>query len=151
MKLHLHQNPEDTLNGYTNICLGQVENRDKELDRVADDAEVVELVADNVLEFVPLPELTEFLNHMIQKLRHGGTLIITGTDAYVVAKDYVSYKMRIEDFNILLHGNQRDPRDIKCATLTMSGMTYFLREEFGLSIVRQALEDYNYVIEAKRP
>ena len=151
MKLHLHQNPEDTMNGYTNICLGEAESRDKELDDVADDAEVTELVANDVLEFVPLPQLTGFLDHMTKKLRHGGTLVITGVDAYTVAKDYVSYRLSIEAFNILLHGNQRDATNTKVATLTMHGMVNFLREEFGLTVIRQHLEEYNYVIEAKRP
>ena len=151
MKLHLHQNPEDELNGYTNICLGATENRDEELDAAVDDAEVVELVANNVLEFIPLTDLVNFLEHLIQKLRHGGTLVITGVDAYTVAKDYTSYRLSIENFNVLLHGNQRDAANIKCATLTLHGMVNFLREEFGLTIMRQHLEDYNYVIEAKRP
>lgn len=150
MKLHLHQNPEDDLNGYTNICLSAVDNRDDELDAVVDNAEVTELVADNVLEFIPLPELVGYLGHMVQKLRHGGRLVITGVDAYTVAKDYSSYRLSIEEFNILLHGNQRDEHNIKCATLTMHGMVNFLRKEFGLTIVRQHLEDYNYVIEATR-
>jgi len=59
-------------------------------------------------------------------------------------------RMSIEDFNILLHGNQRDTVNIKTATLTLHGMVNFLQEDFGLTIVRKTLEDYNYVIEAKR-
>ncbi len=147
MKLHLHQDPEDTLNGYTNICIKEVDNINKALDDLVDDAEVTELVAHNILEFITLPDLTGFLEHMIQKIRHGGTLIITGVDAFMVAKDYVSYKISIEDFNVLIHGIS----DIKSATLNMHGMVNFLHNEFGLSIVRQNLEEYNYVIEAQRP
>ena len=151
MKLHLHQNPTDEMNGYTNICLGTTDNRDDELDAAVDNAEVTELVANNILEFIPLPQLTNFLTHMIQKLRHKGTFIITGIDAHTVAKDYTNYKLSIEDFNILLHGNQRDDSNIKVATLTMHGMVCFLREDFGLTITRQYLDEYNYVIEAIRP
>jgi len=151
MKLHLHQNPEDTLQGHTNICLGDADNRDEELDAVADDAEVMELIGNNVLEFIPLPELMGFLEHMVQKIRRGGKLIITGVDAYTVAKDYAAYKISIEDFNVLLHGNQRDVQNTKVATLTMHGMVAFLRHGAGLTITRQHLEDHNYVIEATRP
>ena len=151
MKLHLHQNPEDTLNGYTNVCLGEADNRDEELDAAVDDAEATEIVANNVLEFVPLLELIDYLQHIIQKLRHGGSLVVTGIDAYTVAKDYTACRLSIEDFNILLHGNQGDAMNIKCATLTMHGMVNFMRDELGLTITRQHLEEYNYVIEATRP
>ena len=151
MKLHLHQNPEDALNGYTNLCMGETENRDTALDDIADDAEVMELIADDVLEFVPLPSLLGFLEHIIQKLRHGGTLVITGVDAYLIAKDYADYKLSIEDFNILLHGNQRDDKNIKVATLTLHGMVAYLRDNLGLSITRQCFDEYSYLIEATRP
>ena len=151
MKIHLHQNPEDELNGYTNICLGQAADRDEALDAVADDAEVMELIANNILEFIPLTKLIYYLEHLVKKVRHGGKIVITGIDAYAVAKDYTSYRLSIEDFNLLLHGNQRETSEIKCATLTMYGVAVFLREEFGLTITRQNLDDYNYVIEATRP
>jgi threonine dehydrogenase-like Zn-dependent dehydrogenase len=150
MKLHLHQNPEDTLSGYTNICLGEADSRDEALDDIVDDAEATELVCDNVLEFVPLPDLMGFLQHVIQKLRHGGTLVLTGVDAYSVSKAFVSYNLNIEEFNVLLHGNQRDETNIKVATLTLYGMVVCLRD-LGLTITRQHLEEFNYVIEATRP
>ena len=79
-------------------------------------------------------------------MRHGSTIIITGTDAYEVAKDYVNYKISIDDFNVLLHGNP----SIKTATLTLHGLVHFLETVFGLKIIRKSLEDYNYVIEAQR-
>jgi len=151
MKIHLHQNPEGHLNGYTNICLSKIDNIDDELDTVVEDAEATEIIANNVLEFIPLPKLVDFLQHLIRKLRHGGTLLITGVDAYAVAKDYVAYKLSIEDFNILIHGHQGDEHNTKLATLSLHGMVYFLKDEFALTILRQALDDYNYIIEVQRP
>lgn len=157
MKIHLHQNPTEELNGYTNICLGddvdggEITNRNNELDAVVDSAEAMEIVADNVLEFIPIAELMPFLEHVIGKLRHKGTLIITGVDAYTVAKDYVSYKLSIEEFNFLLHGNQCNERDVKMTTLTLHGMVSFLSKQCGLKIIGQQLEEYNYVIEVQRP
>lgn len=147
MKVHIHINEQDSLGGYTNICVGQVDNRNAELDKHVDDAEATEIVLNNVLEFVPLTELADFLEQIVGKLRHDGTLIITGTDAYSVSKDYVAYKMNIEDFNILIHGAPRT----KTATLTLHGMVNFLQKDFGLTIVRKSLEKYDYVVEAKRP
>jgi hypothetical protein len=151
MKIHVHINDEDALSGYIDICLGQVQDRDGELDAHVEDAEANEIILNNTLEFIPLPELTGFLTHVVKKLRHGGSLIVTGVDALSVAKDYSQYKMSIEDFNILLHGNQQDANNIKTATLTLHGMCNFLANDFGLKIIRKGLEDYNYVIEAQRP
>jgi hypothetical protein len=128
-----------------------VEDRNAALDEAADDAEATEIVLNNYLEYVPLPQLTEFLAHVVAKLRHGGTLVITGTDAYAVAKDYVHYELSIEDFNILLHGNQDDEQNVKVATLTVHGLVNFLTRDFGLDVVRQSLEDYVYIIEVTRP
>jgi len=152
MKLHLHQHPDDTLDGYVNVCLGIVPDYEGELDAAADDAEVTELVANNILEFVQLHQLLDLLKLIVRKLRHKGKLIVTGVDAYSVAKDYVNYKLSIEDLNILLHGRQRDnAQDVKMATLTMHGLVNFLRNDMGLKITRQAIEEYEYVIEAERP
>jgi len=151
MKLHLHLKPEDELNGYTNICLSETSDWSKDLDDQVDDAEVTELIANNVLEFVPLTKLIDFLAQMIRKLRHDGTIIVAGVDAYTVAKQFANYKLSIEEFNVLLHGLQQTDNDVKLATLTLHGMVNFLKEEFGLTIIRKNLEDYNYFIEAKRP
>lgn len=150
-KIHFHINPDDELGGYTNICLGLVDNRNDEVNAHVDDAEANEIILNNVLEYILLTEITDFLGFIIGKLRHDGTLVITGVDAYTVAKDYVAYKLSIEDFNILLHGAQQDEHFIKTATLTLHGLVNFLQEEFGLEVVRKTLEDYTYVIEAKRP
>ena len=151
MKLHIYHHGMDELNGYTNICQGQTQARDGELDAAVDDTEATEIVVSEALDYIPLAELTGFLDHTIRKLRHKGTLTIVGTDAYTVAKNFTQYKLPIEEFNILLHGGERDPNNVKTATLTMHGVVNFLRTEFGLTVTRQSLEDFTYVIEAQRP
>jgi hypothetical protein len=118
MKAHIHINHEDALSGYTNIELGSADNWDEALDTGVDDAEATEIIINNVLEFVALPGLAGFLEHIVRKLRHEGTLIITGVDAYLVAKDFLSYKLSIEEFNMFLHGKQNDAANVKKATLT---------------------------------
>ena len=151
MKLHVYHHPDtEPLGGaYTSVCIAT-----GSLD-IAEDAEVTELVANDILEYIPLTQLNEFLAAMITKLRHGGTMIITGVDSYSVAKDYVAHKLSIEDFNILIHGYNDSAReghtDSKCATLALQGLVSYLKTEFGLKIVRQGLEDYKYMIEVQRP
>ena len=151
MKVYLHHNHEDVLSGYNNICLGETDDRCAEIDVVIDDAEAIEIIANNVLEYVPQSEVIEFLTKIVNKLQHGGTLIITGVDAYTAAKDFVSYKISIEYFNALLHGGQEGGEKTKHTTLTLHGMVNFLQTRFGLKIISKVLEEHNFSIEAQRP
>ena len=151
MKLHIFHHGMDELNGFTNLCLSQTDDKDGELDAAVDDSEATEIVLSEALDYIPLSDLADFLDHVIKKLRHGGSITIIGTDAFTVAKNFAQYKLPIEEFNILMHGGASKPHHIKTATLTMHGVVNFLRTEFGLKVLRQSLEDYTYVIEAQRP
>ena len=51
MKLHLHHRPNDVITGYTNMCMDN-EEAYANLDTQVDDAEVVELIANNILEYI---------------------------------------------------------------------------------------------------
>lgn len=150
MKVHLHHNHDDVLNGYFNVCMSETDDPRAEIDATVDDAEATEIIANNVLEYVPQAQIVTMLNQIIGKLRHGGELVITGVDAYTVAKDYVAYKLTIEAFNILLHGDQQGAH-VKQTTLTLHGLVNFLREQFGLEIVEQGLDEYTFSIKARRP
>jgi len=149
MKLHLYHRENDVLAGYTNVWMG-VENARQKLDELVDDAEVTELVANNILEYVPLEHVSDFLAHMLRKLRKNGTIIITGIDAYSVCKDYVEYKLTLEDMNLFLHGEQQSDTDIKMTTLALHGLANHIEQEFGMKILRKTIEDYTYIIEAQR-
>jgi hypothetical protein len=136
------------MNGYENISLGQTDDPLAELEASAHDAQSTEVIANNVLEYLPLTDISKFLDCVVSKLRHGGTLILTGVDAYTVAQDYVAFKLTIEDFNLLLHGHGDF---VKKGTLALHGLVNYIKQEFGLKVISKTLEEYNYVIEVQRP
>lgn len=148
MKLHLHFADAEPMNGYENISLGTADDPLVALEVSAYDAQATEIIANNVLEYLPLTNISKFLDGVVRKLRHGGTLILTGVDAYTVAQDYVAFKLSIEDFNLLLHGHGDF---IKQGTLALHGLVNYIKQEFRLKVISKTLEEYNYVIEVQRP
>jgi len=151
MKVHIYHHGAEEQPDAVNICLDAVPNDIDALNEFVDDAEATQIILEEALDYIPLKELADFLETTVRKLRHGGKLIVVGTDALAVAKDFSQYKIPIEDFNILLHGGEKEPRQVKTATLTMHGIVNFLRNEYGLRILRQTIDDYTYVVEAQRP
>jgi hypothetical protein len=148
MKVHLHINPEEAMSGYTNICLGY-NHWKEEVDVRVSDAEAKELIANNILEYVKLSDVLNTLEYLISKIRHGGRLIISGTDIDSVAQDYCQHKLTIEELNILIHGDQRDISNVKLVTLSMNDLISFLTKS-GFNILRKTYHEYIYIIEAQR-
>ena len=147
MKLYVHLNPEHAMTGYTNLCVGQSENVLEDLDTLVDDAEATEIILDGVLEYIALANISKTLDRVIRKLRHAGTLIITGIDAYTVADHFSRLILNVEEFNVLLHGESTP----KLTTLTQSGVLNYCKNIFGLIVVSQSFEEYTFVIKVKRP
>lgn len=122
----------------------------KNLDAYVDDSEADEIVALDVLDYLPLPDIDNALSNWIKKLRHGGTLVIGGTDIYEVSKAFSQYRLDIHRTNHLLHGEQTKPYLIKRGNFTALGLCDFL-EAKGLEIQKKRVNDFHMIIEAKRP
>jgi hypothetical protein len=151
MKVHIYHHGAEEQPDAVNICLDAVPDGVEALNELVDNAEAIQIILEEALDYVPLTKLADFLETTVRKLRHGGTLIVVGTDALAVAKDFSQYKIPIEEFNVMLHGGEQGPHQVKTATLTMHGVVNFLRNEYGLKILRQTIDDYTYVVEAQRP
>lgn len=152
MKLHLHFLPDSFLEGFdVSICLSSTSDLIAELDALVCDAEAIEIIVDDVIEYIPMSDLIEVLGKIVKKLRHDGEIIITGVDANAVAQDFASLKLSIEDFNILIHGKQSDRDTCKLSTLTQTGVVNFLTQTFGMKILEQRFEDHTFIVKAKRP
>ena len=150
MKLRLYLSPQVELSGYTNLCLDGVKDYAEAINEAVDDAEVIELVVDNTLEYAPQTETMSLLECMIRKLRHGGTIIFTGVDAYTVAKGFTTYNITVDEFNLALFGIPTPNVPPKAVALTLSGLANYLEQKFGLKIISKSLDRASYVIEAQR-
>ncbi len=103
------------------------------------DAECEEIVLDQVIGDVEDPVKT--MTDCVKKLRHGGTIIITGREAFIIAEAFVIGVIDINRYNQLVsHANM--------FTLDTVGG---LLESLGLRITKKRIEDFEMVIEGTRP
>lgn len=123
------------------------ENTWANFDKLVQDAEATEIIADDIIEYIPAEQAITVISYWMRKLRHGGKLILTGIDAYLVAKAFAEHMINVDEFNGLIHGNPTN----KCINLTTFGLVHFLTENFKAKILTKRIDGYSFVIEAQRP
>lgn len=126
--------------GYEN--LGDVRN----LDSTVCDAEAIEILALDIIDYIPINETNKVLDHWVSKLRMGGKMIVGGVDAFSVAKAFSSYQISIDEYNELVHGVDK-PRLV---SLTMGGLTSYFEQKHGLKIIKKRYDGFSYLIEVER-
>jgi len=117
------------------------------IDKYVDDGELEELIVEGILDCVPITQAMNIIKSLVRKIRHGGVIIITGIDAYLVAKAFVEIRITIEKFNVLMHGTDQDLQ--KTLNLTCSGVAHFLSEA-GLKVVNRRIDNFQYSVKALR-
>lgn len=128
------------------IVSGDVGN----LDWLAEDAEVEDLLALDVIDYMPATQIDIIIDHWIGKLRHGGTITIGGVDMREVAKALMGQRLDINQANALLFGEQNSPWQGRKLALTMQHMIDILKNR-ELEIMRKDTRAYHYYITARRP
>jgi len=148
MKIYITFNSDNKMGDYTHINFTSFnDNWHDVLHASVEDAEATDVVVDGVLSYLALEDASAFLHAVARKLRHKGCLTVHGVHAYEVAKDFAQYKLTIEQFNQLMYGVNGEQR----SGITLAGLREFLRDELSLTIVRQSVDQYHYVVEAQRP
>jgi hypothetical protein len=116
---------------------------------VCDDAECVELLADEILDYIHGSKLSETLNNWVRKLRHGGKIIIGGTDINTLARTIYSGKLSVIDSNKTLFGYGNNPWAIKMACYSCRDISAIL-QEMGLKVNKKRIAGIKFVVEAER-
>ncbi len=156
MKINLTLAEDSPRSGFKNIdpyaplghplrTIGDVAN----LDEYCEDAECEELVALDVIDYMPALQLDNILSHWLKKIRHGGTIAIGGIDMREVSRAFVSQKLSLEDANLLFYGAQRAPWQYRKSTLTLQKVIDLL-ESKGLKILQKRINEYSYMVKAER-
>lgn len=112
------------------------------------DGECTRLVADNVLDYIHISQLESAINGWVRKLRHGGTIVLGGTDITEVSKKIIRREYNIPDINILLNGQGYGNYVYGCYDLEFINKILL---SLGLKIMTKRIDNCKFVIEGKRP
>jgi len=122
----------------------------KNLHGVCEQSECTEVRAEDVLDFIPLEQLGNVLAGWTYALRHGGKLVIGGTDAMSVSRAYLSGDINTQEYNELIHGVGLHPWSMKSGQVNMSELSEVL-EQLGLQVIKKRFNGFKMTVEAIRP
>lgn len=136
------------------ICIGVNESRNgyenvgfvKNLDAFAENGECEEILASNILEYIPCPNVEQFILHLASKVAHGGKIVICGVDYIELCKMAIRQDFNVAEFNKLMFGNGSQPRE---SAINLNIVSNLLLSN-GFKIQKKRLNGYNFVVEAIR-
>jgi hypothetical protein len=141
------------IQGYTNLdpCggHGKIPVEPSNLDTVCQQAECTELLADNILDYIHGSKLLATLQNWTGKLRHGGKLIIGGTDLTTLSRSLYHGKIPVSEGNKILFGWGDNPWATKMGCYSCFDIASIL-EEMGYTVVRKRLSGIKFIVEAQR-
>ncbi len=146
---HTHLN----INPFAENADGKIVVRDdvSNLDKYADDSELTELIAVDVIDFIPANKTSEVIDNWVKKIRIGGKIVIGGVDLLEVCKCLSQYKIDISDANALIHGQQNKPYMLRKVNFTAIGISEYLKDRFGFEIISKNINNFKMSVEARRP
>lgn len=136
------------------ICIGVNENRDgyqnvgfvKSLDAFAENGECEEVLASNILEYIPCTNVEQFILHLASKVAYGGKITISGIDYIEICKMAIRQDFNVAEFNKLLFGTGSQPRESAININIVVGVL----QSHGFKILKKRLNGYEFVVEATR-
>ena len=118
------------------------------LDSLIHDSEATEILATEVLHYIPFHNLPTVLENWVKKLRINGKISVGGYDVTDACKSYVNKACTLEDLNNLLYGDRSDPLAISSA-ISMPYLKEII-ERLGLKVLKQRKNGYRIIVEAIR-
>ena len=158
MKVNITVGSSHHLNGYLNIdpITGGEEGAEavkcdiRNLDNLVLDSQCYEIIAEDVMDYLTMEDASLALSNWVQKLRHGGKIIIGGTDIYEASKQFNQGVIPIRDYNNIIHGTMDHPWEVKLSHNTVANLEAGLRLH-GIKILKRRINGLSMVIEGERP
>lgn len=156
MKLNLGCG-EDIRHNYINIDLKSNNSCPKEIYRQGDiqsldwicaNGDVEEILALDVLSYIPITHMLSMFKNWAQKLSKGGILKISTPDAFTLAKMLVQDAIQLKDFSLTLFGLY-EQNDIKKSAIDAKTLLTFLTE-CKLEIITKKYNGVFFYVEAKK-
>ena len=159
MKINITIGSSHFINGYLNIdpITGQdVEGAEairadvRNLDNLAMDSECKEIIAEDILDYLEKEDARAALSNWVSKLRHGGKIIVGGTDIYEACKQFYHRVIPLDEFNRIIHGTLENPWEVKLSHSTLFELETELKR-LGIKILKKRINGLNMIIEGERP
>lgn len=153
MKINLLvNNPEGVRSGFVNLDpLAQQDDPARipcelsDLTMFVDDGEVTELLAVDVIDYIPAQQKEVVLSHWLKKVAFDGTITIGGLDIYQVAHAIENRQINLVEANRMLYGES-----VQRNGLVNCGQMASLLATAGYEILQKKIFGYNYLVTAKR-
>jgi hypothetical protein len=112
-------------------------------------AETTLLSMPEVLDYLKLSEIDNFINIAVSKLAHGGTIKVGGTNIDAVCRGRINGMLNASEVTNLLYGNGSHPWDNKVGAYAPQDIRQKL-ESLNLNILSYRVSDFKFIIEASR-
>lgn len=120
-----------------------VDNRDN-IDGLCDDNECTMIFGQSILDSIPFEKHAEFINHLYSKLRHGGRLILGGTDIVSLSLNIFNKTINVNDANKMIYGEGHSK---KCGLTTLEEVRNIMSKILTVEKINIGI---SFCIEGKR-
>jgi len=153
----LFDNPGAVRSGYLNIdpfaptpdTHGRVVGDVNNLDKLVENGEAEEIVAHDILGYFPPQQVDEVLGNWLGKLAHKGILTVACPDVGEAARQFLQNLIRIEDYNVLLHGEQTEGWQLRRSSFTLPLLVGVFTTR-GFRVIQKRIQNNFAVVTAQR-
>jgi hypothetical protein len=136
------------LNGYKLISPIRGQNPIK-IGEWIDDGEAKEIIVENILEYLPVESMTQYINMLVAKLQHGGILTIVGNDLVILCEQFARGEINIIEFNKILFGLKNHAWNFKTSCITLGDINDIAKLA-GVKVIERKLDGFTFVIKVER-
>lgn len=115
-----------------------------------DNNECEEIIALDVLEYIPVQLADKTIDHWVSKLAHGGKLTVNATNIRQVARSVINKSVNLDELNEYIYGSQRFDWEIKRGMVDLDRLCGAMISK-GLKIVSKRLDGLKMFVTAERP
>ena len=142
MKVNITFNNKSNKSGYINLDPLKGDDIFNLTSHEIDDAECLEILVEDCLEYVPHKEAVRAIHTWVSKLRHGGKIGISLTDGFNKSASQ-------DDLRTLLFGSQQEAWDHKVNQFTIEEVVSILTS-LNLKITKRRINAFKMYVEAER-
>jgi len=109
-----------------------------------EDAECTEIIAEEIIDYIPIDKTLDIIQLFVSKLRLGGKIVLGGTDIIELSKDILRQNKTMVEVNHELFGDGK-----KQGCLALNDVATIL-SHLGLKVTKQRLDGAKFIVEAIR-